>query len=45
VTLANDFGIDVTFRESTTICIERPTGSGADVEVIGEAHNRYLMCE
>jgi ribosomal protection tetracycline resistance protein len=31
-TLANDFGIDVTFRESTTICIERPIGTGADWE-------------
>ena len=26
-TLANDFGIDVTFRETTTICIERPIGA------------------
>ncbi len=28
-TLANDFGVGVSFRESTTICIERPVGSGA----------------
>ena len=27
-TLANDFGIDVEFRETTTICIERPVGTG-----------------
>ena len=27
-TLAGDFGIEVTFRETTTICIERPVGSG-----------------
>ena len=27
-TLADDFGIEVTFRETTTICIERPVGSG-----------------
>ena len=32
-TLAGDFGIDVEFRETTTICIERPTGSGAAVEM------------
>jgi ribosomal protection tetracycline resistance protein len=31
-TLAGDFGIDVTFRETTTICIERPTGSGHALE-------------
>jgi ribosomal protection tetracycline resistance protein len=33
-TLANDFGIDVGFRETTTICIERPVGTGAAVEYI-----------
>ena len=27
-TLAGDFGVDVTFRDSTTICIERPAGAG-----------------
>jgi ribosomal protection tetracycline resistance protein len=31
-TLANDFGIEVEFRETTTICIERPIGTGAAVE-------------
>ena len=30
-TLADDFGIDVAFRETTTICIERPVGTGAAV--------------
>ena len=34
-TLVNDFGIDVTFRETTTICVERPTGIGAAVERLG----------
>jgi ribosomal protection tetracycline resistance protein len=34
-TLAADYGIAVGFRESTTICIERPAGSGAAVELIG----------
>ncbi len=41
-TLANDFGIDVGFRETTTICIERPTGTGAAVEMIGQAPNPFL---
>ena len=26
-TLAGDFGLEVRFRESTTICIERPVGT------------------
>src|SRR5919204_146076 len=34
-TLADDFGIEVAFRETTTICIERPAGTGAAVEHIG----------
>jgi ribosomal protection tetracycline resistance protein len=33
-TLASDFDIDVTFRETTTIYIERPIGSGSAVEVL-----------
>ena len=38
-TLANDFGLDVTFRETTTIYIERPVGTGAAVEVLqAETH-------
>jgi ribosomal protection tetracycline resistance protein len=41
-TLADDYGIDVTFRESTTICIERTVGSGAAVEVIGREPNPFL---
>ena len=41
-TLANDFGIDVTFRETTTICIERPNGTGAAVEIIDEEPNPFL---
>jgi ribosomal protection tetracycline resistance protein len=31
-TLANEFGVDVTFRETTTICIERPVGVGEAVD-------------
>ena len=41
-TLANDFGIDVEFRETTTICIERPIGGGAAVEIMREASNPFL---
>src|SRR5205823_2322057 len=36
-TLANDFNLEVEFRESTTICIERPVGTGAAVELLGTA--------
>ncbi len=31
-TLTSEFGLEVDFRETTTICIERPLGSGAAVE-------------
>lgn len=41
-TLATDFGIEVEFRETTTICIERPVGIGAAVEVIRKAPNPFL---
>ena len=41
-TLANDFGIDVGFRETTTICIERPVGTGAAVETMHEEPNPFL---
>jgi ribosomal protection tetracycline resistance protein len=41
-TLAADFGIDAGFRETTTICIERPAGTGAAVEVIGKPPNPFL---
>jgi ribosomal protection tetracycline resistance protein len=41
-TLASDFGIDVEFRETTTICVERPVGTGAAVEMAGEATNPFL---
>ncbi len=40
-TLANDFNIDVGFRQTATICIERPIGTGAAVEIIGEAPNPF----
>jgi ribosomal protection tetracycline resistance protein len=41
-TLADEFGIDVTFQETTTICIERPAGSGAAFEIINKGDNPYL---
>ncbi|MEU8248775.1 translation factor GTPase family protein [Nonomuraea sp. NPDC048916] len=41
-TLAEEFGVDVTFRETTTICVERPAGTGAAVEVIGKEPNPFL---
>jgi ribosomal protection tetracycline resistance protein len=34
-TLADDFGLDVGFRETTMICVERPNGVGEAVETIG----------
>ncbi|MFI5753880.1 GTP-binding protein [Streptomyces sp. NPDC051569] len=41
-TLANDFGIDVTFRETTTLHIERPVDSGTAVEILGADPNPFL---
>jgi ribosomal protection tetracycline resistance protein len=41
-TLADEFGIDVEFRETTTICIERPIGTGAAVERLNEPPNPFL---
>ncbi len=41
-TLANDFDVSVTFREITTICIERPVGIGASVEIIDKEPNPFL---
>ena len=41
-TLANDFGLDVGFRETTTICVERPTGTGAAFELAGQAGNPFV---
>jgi ribosomal protection tetracycline resistance protein len=41
-TLAGEFGIEVAFRETTTICVERPSGTGAAVEWIGKEPNPFL---
>jgi ribosomal protection tetracycline resistance protein len=41
-TLADDFGIDVAFRETTTIYVERPVGIGAAVEIGDKDVNPFL---
>jgi ribosomal protection tetracycline resistance protein len=41
-TLSNDFDLDVTFCETTAICIERPVGTGSAVEIIGKDPNPFL---
>ena len=40
-TLAADFGIEAGFRETTTICIERPAGAGAAAQFMGEEANPF----
>jgi ribosomal protection tetracycline resistance protein len=40
-TLADGYGLDVDFRESTTICVERPAGTGEAVELLNTASNPY----
>jgi ribosomal protection tetracycline resistance protein len=40
--LAEEFGLEVGFRETTTICVERLTGAGAAVERLGVAPNPFL---
>jgi ribosomal protection tetracycline resistance protein len=40
-TLAADFGIDAGFRETTTICVERPAGVGTAAEFMGEPTNPF----
>ncbi|RSM72823.1 GTP-binding protein [Kibdelosporangium aridum] len=41
-TLLNEYGIAVSFEETTTICIERPAGVGTALEIIDEGENPYL---
>jgi ribosomal protection tetracycline resistance protein len=41
-TLATDYGLAVEFRESSTICIERPSGKGAAFELIKGPGNPFL---
>ncbi|MFF2380658.1 GTP-binding protein [Streptomyces sp. NPDC058108] len=41
-TLADEFGVDVLFRETTPLCVERPAGSGTAVEFNGKDPNPFL---
>jgi ribosomal protection tetracycline resistance protein len=41
-TLADEFGVQATFRETTTICIERLVGAGAAMEKVGGDDNPFL---
>ncbi|MCC3763094.1 hypothetical protein K3N28_08425 [Glycomyces sp. TRM65418] len=41
-TLAEEYGLDVAFRESTVVCVERPVGAGAAVEYIAKPPNPFL---
>ena len=41
-TLADEFGVHVTFRETTPLCIERPNGTGAAVEFNKKDANPFL---
>ncbi len=40
-TLASDYGLGVTFRETTVICVERPFGTGEAVEILHAASNPF----
>ncbi len=41
-TLASDFGVEVTFRETTPIYVERPIGTGEAVELLHAETNPFL---
>ena len=41
-TLATDFGLEVTFRDTTTICVERPISSGEAIEILRAESNPFL---
>ncbi len=40
-TLADEYGLEVAFREVTTICVERPRGSGEAVEILNTQTNPF----
>jgi ribosomal protection tetracycline resistance protein len=40
-TLADEFGLQVAFRESSTLCIERPSGPGAAAEFMSDEANPF----
>jgi ribosomal protection tetracycline resistance protein len=41
-TLADDYGIDVAFRETTPIYVERPVAAGEAIEILHAETNPYL---
>jgi len=41
-TLAEEYGLAVSFRESTVICVERPVGGGEAYELLGTPTNPFL---
>lgn len=41
-TLADEFGIEAAFRRTTTICLEKPSGTGCAVEIIDKDDNPFL---
>jgi ribosomal protection tetracycline resistance protein len=41
-TLATEFDVDVAFRETTPICVERPVGRGEAVDLLGKGQNPFL---
>jgi ribosomal protection tetracycline resistance protein len=40
-TLADDFGLDVEFQETTPICIERPVGTGSAIETMPRGRSAW----
>jgi ribosomal protection tetracycline resistance protein len=40
-TLADDFGLEVGFRETTTICVERPAATGEAIEILQDDANPF----
>jgi ribosomal protection tetracycline resistance protein len=40
-TLAEEFGLAVSFRETTTICVERPVGTGGAAEYMDQGGNPF----
>ena len=40
-TLADEYGLAAEFRETTTICVERPAGSGEAVEILNTPSNPF----
>jgi ribosomal protection tetracycline resistance protein len=40
-TLAEEYRLDVEFRETTTVCVERPAGSGEAVETLNTPTNPF----